>query len=87
MRLSPKALAFTFGLLWGAAILLVGSVNVVLGDYGDDFLEMLADVYPGFEEEGGFGNVLIGTVWGSVDGLVGGWLVAVVYNLFAARDS
>ena len=87
MRLSPKALALTFGLLWGAAILLVGSINVIQGEYGEDFLEVLADVYPYFEEEGGFGNVLIGAVWGLVDGLIGGWVLAVVYNFFAARES
>ena len=87
MKLSPKAMALTFGLLWGAAMLLVGSVNVLDETYGGDFLKMLAGLYPGFEGQGRFGNVLIGSVWGLVDGLIGGWLVAFVYNLFAARES
>ena len=86
MRLSPKALALTFGLLWALVMLVVGGLGLVFEDYGEDFLEAMADLYPFFEDEGGLVNVLIGAAWGLTDGLIGGWLLAATYNFFAARE-
>ena len=86
MQISAKALGLTFGLLWGAVMLTVGSAALVFPGYGADFLGAMADLYPGFEKEGGIGNVLIGFAWSLGDGLIGGWVVAKVYNLFASGE-
>jgi ABC-type phosphate transport system permease subunit len=65
---------------------LVGLVGMFVPEYGEDFLEVFADLYPWFDEEGGFGNLLIGTVWGLIDGVVLGFLIAWLYNRFASRS-
>ena len=83
MKLSAKAMALTCGILVGGSILLVGLVQLFVPEYGDDFLEVFAAIYPGFSEEGGFVNILIGTVWGFVDGLILGCLLAWLYNRFS----
>lgn len=76
-------MALTWGLLIGGSILLVGLVQFVVPDYGEDYLEVFAGLYPGFREEGGFPNIVIGTVWGVVDGSILGFLIAWLYNRFA----
>ena len=86
MNLSTKAMALTFGILIGGSIFLVGLVGMFVPEYGEDFLEVFADLYPWFDEEGGFGNLLIGTVWGLIDGVVLGFLIAGLYNRFASRS-
>ena len=83
MKLSPKAMALTWGILVGGSILLVGLVQLLVPGYGEDYLEIFATIYPGFNEEGGFVNVLIGTVYGFVDGSILGFLIAWLYNRFA----
>ena len=83
MKLSPQAMALTCGILLGGSILLVGVARLLAPGYGEDYLEVFAAIYPGFGEEGGFVNILIGTVWGFVDGLILGFLVAWLYNRFS----
>lgn len=84
MKLSPKALALTFGVLWGASMLLVGLASLAFEGYGKDFLEVMAAIYPGYKGDvNTIGNVLIGSGYGLVDGFIGGWVLAFVYNFFA----
>ena len=83
MKLSTKAMALTWGILCGGSILLVGLVQLVAPGYGEDYLEIFAAIYPGFSEAGGFGNILIGTAYGLVDGAIFGFLIAWLYNRFA----
>jgi hypothetical protein len=86
MRLSAKALAITFGLLWGACLLIVGLINLVVPAYGADFLHGMGSVYPGFYHSRTFLDVLLGTLYGSVDGAIGGWIFGWLYNRFAAEQ-
>ena len=83
MKLNAKALAITAGLFWGGAILLVGIFNVISADYGVAFLSMTASVYPGYEPFTGFGSVVVGALYGLVDGLIAGFIFAWLYNLLA----
>src|SRR5690348_17176478 len=83
MRLSNKALAVAFGLLWGGAIFLVAIINLANANYGADFLRGMGSVYPGFYHSRNFGDVVIGTIYGFVDGAIGGWLLSWLYNYFA----
>ncbi len=82
MRLDTKAFAIAGGLLWGGAILVTGLVQLVSPGYGAGFLELASSVYPGYEP-GGFGSVIVGTLYGLVDGFVGGFLLAWLYNRLA----
>lgn len=85
MRLSTKAMAIAFGLLWGGAILLVGLVNLASSSYGTAFLQMCSSVYPGFHASGRIGDAIVGAGYGLVDGAIAGWLFAWMYNLFLGR--
>lgn len=83
MRLSPTGLAMASGVLWGAAILFVGVINLGSTSYGAAFLQFLASIYPGYHFTRGFGDLLVVTVYGFVDGWIGGFLLAWLYNRFS----
>ena len=82
MRLSAKAAAIAAAILWGASILLVGLINLAAPAYGTNFLHGLSSVYPGFHASRTVLDVLVGTVYGIIDGAVGGFLFALLYNFF-----
>lgn len=85
MRLSVIALASTAGVFWGGAILMVALANLIWPSYGRAFLELTASLYPGYQPGSGFGSVVMGTLYGLVDGAVSGAVFAWLYNLFAQR--
>jgi hypothetical protein len=83
MRLDVKAMAITAGLVWGVlAMFLIGLGNLICSDYGQGFLEVMASVYPGYDATGSFVEVIVGTLYGLVDGAVCGAIFAWVYNRF-----
>jgi hypothetical protein len=82
MRFSPKALALVSALLWGGCIFLVGLVNLASPNYGSNFLREIGSVYPGFYSSRSFADILLGTAYGLVDGAIGGFLFAWLYNRF-----
>ena len=43
-------------------------------------------LYPGYDATASFGQVIVGTLYGLVDGAVGGAIVAWLYNRCAARQ-
>lgn len=86
MRLDVKALALAGALLWGGALLLVGLAHLAVPGYGAAFLGVMASVYPGFGVPSGVGGVLVGTVWGLVDGALSGMVLAWLYNLLAGAS-
>ena len=81
MRFNITALAVTAGLFWGGAILIVASANLIWPGYGQAFLQLAASVYPGYDPGTSFGPVVIGTLYGLVDGAIGGAIFAWLYNL------
>jgi hypothetical protein len=83
MRFSVKGMAITIGVLWGASVLVVGVANLIWPAYGVDCLKLLASVYPGYSGEASLGQVVIGTLYGLVDGAIGGAIFAWFYNLVA----
>ena len=87
MKLDVKAMAFTIGLVWGAAMLLAGVAYVISDGYAEAFLDVMASVYPGYDGTSNFGDVIVGTLYGLVDGAVGGAVVAWLYNRLAGRGS
>ena len=46
MKLDVKAMAFTIGLVWGAAMLLAGVAYLIWDGYAEGFLDVMASVYP-----------------------------------------
>ena len=87
MKLNIKALSLTVGILWAAAVFLVGVANLIWSGYGGAFLQLMASIYPGYEATRSIGQVIVGTLYALVDGLILGLVLAWVYNLFAGRSS
>ena len=80
MKLSAPALAVAAAAIWGAAILVIGSVGLAAPGYGEAVLSLVASIYPGYDNTGTFADLLIGVLYALVDGLVGGFVFAVLYN-------
>lgn len=85
MRLSVKALALAFGIVWAGGILCVGLVNLAAPAYGAGFLQAVSSIYPGYHNSRHFLDVLVGSGYGLVDGGIGGLIFAWLYNCFAGQ--
>ncbi len=78
MKLKPLALGIALGSVWGASVCITTWISCYTG-YGHVFLETMAlSIYPGYTITP-VGSVL-GLVYGFIDGLVGGAVLAWVYN-------
>jgi len=83
MRLSTKGLALASGILWGVAMLGMGLANLIWANYGQLFLQTMSSVYPGYHATRSIAEVVVGTLYGVVDGFVAGAVFAWLYNQFA----
>lgn len=82
MSLNVKALAITFGSLWGGSVLCAGLCHLVWPTYGTAFLDVVASIYPGYQV-GGIASVIVGTLYAIIDGAVGGAIIGWIYNAAA----
>ncbi len=85
MQLNIKALAVAGAVLWGGSFLLLGIVNLIFADYGSGWLSLAASIYPGYHGPGGFGSVIVVTLYALIDGAIGGAILAWIYNLVAKK--
>ena len=85
MKLSALALGFALAVLWGVAMCFFGVMHAIQPSYGGEFLRVIGSIYPGISGSGTFADTVIATVYGVVDGFVGGFLIATVYNFFASK--
>ncbi|MGO8794615.1 MAG: hypothetical protein ACLQLC_07320 [Candidatus Sulfotelmatobacter sp.] len=83
MKINVKALAVASAILWGAAMLGMGLANLIWSGYGQQFLQTIASVYFGYHATRSIAGVIVGTLYGAVDGLIGGAIFAWLYNQFA----
>ncbi len=84
MRFDVKTMALTTALLWGVgAMFLTGLANLILSGYGQAFLDAMASLYPGYKATASFGQVIVGTLYGLLDGAVTGAVFAWLYNFCA----
>lgn len=83
MKLSVKSLTVTMALFWGGTVFFVALINFLTPPYGEAFLDLVSSVYPGYKVVSSFGSVIVGTLYALVDGAVGGFLFAWMYNMFA----
>ena len=65
-------------------MLLTGLGNLIWPGYGQALLDVMASVCPGYQATPSLGQVLIGTLYGLLDGAVAGAVVAWLYNTCAA---
>jgi hypothetical protein len=82
MTLNIKAFALTAGLFWGFGLFFIAWWIMFLeGATGQPTL--IGQVYPGFSISP-TGSVL-GLLWGTADGCIGGAVFAWLYNFISAR--
>jgi hypothetical protein len=82
MRVSLKAITLSSAILWGLAMLLVGLIHLATHTYGGEFLRIMSSVYPGADTAPTIARVLLGTVYGFVDGAIAGFLFGLLYDSF-----
>jgi ABC-type phosphate transport system permease subunit len=83
MKLSPAAIAVSAAFVWGAAIFVIGGINSLVPGYGEPVLALVVSLYPGYDANGGFGDLLVGTAYAVFDGLAAGFVFALLYNTVA----
>jgi len=83
MKLNLKAAATAAAVTWGGCFLLVSLANLVWPPYGEAWLELGRSIYPGYGGPGGFGSVIVVTLYALLDGAVAGAVFAWLYNRFA----
>jgi hypothetical protein len=86
MKFSVKGFAMPSGILWGVAMLGMGLANLIWGSYGQQFLQLMAAVYPGYHATRSVAEVIVGALYGFVDGLIGAAIFAWLYNQFAGSS-
>lgn len=75
-----RAFALTCGIFWAASLILIAVLTMKTG-LGLSFVDMAAEVYLGYGPTPV--GVVIGAVWGFLDGLVCGAIFAWLYNKLA----
>lgn len=80
MTLSVSALAWAAAIVWGGSMLLVALANLVAPTYGVTVLDLASSIYPGYHGPAGIGSVVVVTLYGMLDGAVGGAVLAWLYN-------
>jgi len=80
MRISLKAITLSSAILWAAGMLIVGLIHMAAPNYGTNFLQAMSSVYPGADTAPTLARVLLGTIYGFVDGAIGGCLFGLLYQ-------
>ncbi len=78
-KLDIKAFGLSLGILWGAAMFLLG-LTVMLFNWGAAWVTLMSSLYIGYKPTL-LGSV-IGGVWGFFDAGIGGVVAAWLYNKF-----
>jgi len=78
MKMSKRALGLSLGIVWGLSIFCLTLWAIARGQ--GQTLSLLKGYYLGYNIT--FTGALIGLLWGFVDGLVAGALIAWLYNIF-----
>lgn len=82
-RLNVRGLAVGLGVAWSMCMLFSGWVAIF--GWCRKFVEVMASVYIGFKPT--FIGGIIGGLWGFIDGMIGGAIIAFVYNLIAGKSN
>lgn len=80
-KISVKALAISLGVFWGVYVFLLGLLsmaNIRIFWFSPEFLNILSTLYPGYAAT--LTGSLIGLLWGTICGAVGGAIIAWLHN-------
>lgn len=85
MKISSLALGLTLGILWGAAMCVIGAIHAMFPAYGAEFFQLMASIYPGITGTGALSDIVVATLYGLLDGFFFGFLMAWLYNLVLTK--
>lgn len=77
MKLDALRFGIACGLVWAGAVLSLGIMSEAL-NWGTPLVRGLGGLYLGYKATPG--GIAIGTVWAVLDGGIGGFILAAVYN-------
>lgn len=80
MKLDVKAFGIACGIVWGAAMFIIGVADIFT-TWGDRWGSLMSSLYIGYSPTP-LGSV-IGGVWGFFDAGIGGAILAWLYNKIA----
>lgn len=78
--LDPRRLGLAGGILWAVSLFVMTVVSMYTG-YAHNFLEGLAQIYPGFSVS--WPGSFIGLLYGFFDWFIGLYILAWLYNKLA----
>lgn len=76
--LNKKAMALSFGITWGVALFIFGLISMF--GWGTYLVDVLSSVYIWYGPS--FIGAIFGGMWGFIDGVIGGFVIAWLYNMF-----
>ncbi len=79
-KVDVKALGLTLGIVWGAAMFLLG-LMVMFFNWGVAWVGLMSSLYIGYRAT--LLGSIIGGIWGFVDAGIAGVIIAWLYNKFA----
>jgi hypothetical protein len=79
-KLGPLAFGLSLGVIWGTSVLIMGLLAQYFS-YGTEFVSAMGVIYIGYEPS--IMGSVIGGLFGFIDALVGGILIAWLYNVFS----
>ncbi len=72
---------FAMAVVWGGIVLLAGIANLLWPAYAAELLKLVDSIYPGYHfGQWGLGGVIVGTLYGLIDGFIIGVIFAWLYN-------
>lgn len=77
MGLNVKAFSLACGITWGLGVFLLGLIATFTGKWAGA-VDLIANFYIGFTPT--IVGSIIGLVWGFFDALIGGAVIAYLYN-------
>ena len=81
-ELKPAAFGLAAGILWGLAVLVTGLTAALFG-YGAKFVDVVGSFYLGYQPN--VTGSILGGVWAFFDGLIGGFIFALLYNFLVRK--
>ena len=79
LKLDQKAFAITCGAIWGVGMFALGIAGMY--GWGATIVNIIGSVYKGFAPT--LGGSVAGGIWGFIDGAIGGYIFAWLYNKLA----
>jgi hypothetical protein len=80
MSIRIRTVSLTFAMFVSILMIVVGLARLVSEDYGQAFVDVMASLYPGYTGTANFPQVIIGALYGALDGAVVGTVLSWLYN-------